>query len=143
MMMALVVMWFAAEPNLQFQIDTDWDWDGVILVASVLVIGLVAVTVWAVVRIWMGGASAERVVAALFLAPVVAISSGVGWYFVMFDLIVPLVPFQSRWVQWGNLLWFGFLVMPVVAVGGFIWLFRRIGGKPSEGQGSAGAEPDV
>ena len=139
MIMALVVMWFAAEPNLQPMGTTDWD--RLILIASVLVIGLVAVTVWAVVRIWMGGFSAWRVVAALFLAPVVAISAGVGWYFVMFHLIPLLI--SSRSPSLGNFLSFGFLVMPVVAVGGFIWLMRRIGGKPSEGQGSAGAEPDV
>ncbi len=136
MMMALAVMWFAAEPNLQPDIRPAVD--VLLLLASVLVIGLVFFTGWAVATIWVKGTSVWRAVAALFLTPVVAISAGVGWYYVMFDLIAPLIN-----SPWALLLWLGFIVMPIVAVGGFIWLFRRVGRKPSGGQGSEVGEPDV
>ena len=96
-------------------------------------------TGWTVAMIWIRGASAWRVAAALFLAPAVAISALAGWDFVVY-LVDPLILFRSPWT---DLLQFGSIVMPVVAVGGFIWLMRRIGRKPSGAAGSETAEPDV
>ena len=139
MIMTLVVMWFAAEPNLQPQIEIDWG--NVILVASVLVMGLVFLTGWAVATIWERGDSAERVVAALFLAPVVATSAVVGWWQVYFNGgIDSLITSYGLGVV---IFLLGFIVMPIVAVGGFIWLMRRIRRKPSGSSENDRVEPDV
>ncbi len=129
MIMALVVMWFAAEPNLQPVGSINWS--GILFVTSVLVIGMVILAGWGVVKARRGGTSAWSVVAALFLAPVAVIAAPVGWWLVYINSgIDSLIPSYGLQVV---ILLLGFTVMSIASVGGFIWLMRRIGRKPGEG----------
>jgi len=86
---------------------------------------LAILVIWVVVQIFQKGTSAWRVIAIGLLMTVVTIAAFIGWWFVGIEgRIGGLIPFHS---PWANLLWLGFLVIPIGGVAGTVWLILHFG----------------
>ena len=101
-----------------------------LLLAGILIVGVLIVVGWAVFKSFQKSTSAWRVIAVSSLMTVVTVSAFIGWWFIGIQgPIGDLVPFHS---SWANLLWLGFLVIPVAGFVSTVWLTGRVARNKSQ-----------
>ena len=101
-----------------------------LLLGGVLVLGVVILIGWAVVKSFQKSTSARRVIVVSLLMTIATTATFVGWWFVgIYWRIGGLVPFYS---PWANLLWLGFLVIPVAGFVSTVWLTGRVARNKSQ-----------
>lgn len=100
-----------------------------LLLAGILVVGLLVLIGWAVFMSFQKGASVWRVVFWSLFMTVITVLVFVGWWFVgIVSRIGGLVPFNS---PWANLLWLGFLVIPIAGFVSTVWVVGRLEQNPN------------